>query len=164
MMAIFATILGGVTVFVLGQILLKWAIEPIHELRKVIAEVLFRLATDHATIHNADIVDKQEALSTGRKLEELGARLLSSQCLIPFYDKVNRVVRLPSRDDILFSAKRLSSISKSMFGNTTGKFERLDLYRKEICERLGLEDPISGGETREELVDAIKALRTNRGA
>ncbi|HYS83735.1 MAG TPA: hypothetical protein VEN78_01865 [Bradyrhizobium sp.] len=38
------TILGGVLVFVIGQLLSKFLIEPIHELRKVIGEVRFNLA------------------------------------------------------------------------------------------------------------------------
>lgn len=60
-MSIFATIVAGVTVFVLGQILLKLVIEPIQKLREAIAEVAFRLANDHAVIHNAETVAKKNA-------------------------------------------------------------------------------------------------------
>ncbi|MCK5230500.1 MAG: hypothetical protein KAR13_09565 [Desulfobulbaceae bacterium] len=55
-MTLFTTILAGVSVFVLGQILLKWIIEPIQKLREVIAEVVFYLANDHSIIHNANVL------------------------------------------------------------------------------------------------------------
>jgi hypothetical protein len=163
MNTVFATILAGVTVFVLGQIFLKWFIEPIQELRRVIAEVVFHLANEHATIHNADMIDKDKALSAGRTLEELGARLMAAQHLIPFYDKTSKTLSLPSRDDIVFAAKRLSLISKSMFARSDERYERLDVYRKDICNKLRIEDPIKGGATREELVETIKTSRGNRG-
>ncbi|MEA2083260.1 MAG: hypothetical protein U9O82_03250 [Thermodesulfobacteriota bacterium] len=81
-MTLFTTILAGVSVFVLGRILLKWIIEPIRKLREVIAEVVFYLANDHSIIHNANVVDKEEALSAGKNLKRLGAKLVSSQQLI----------------------------------------------------------------------------------
>src|SRR3972149_11809067 len=37
------TILGGVVVFVVGQLLSKFVIEPVHELRKAIGEVRYNL-------------------------------------------------------------------------------------------------------------------------
>lgn len=46
-MNIFATIVAGITVFVLGQILLKLVIEPIQKLRETISEIAFHLANDH---------------------------------------------------------------------------------------------------------------------
>ena len=39
-----STILGGVIVFVIGQLVSKFLIEPIHELRKAVGEVQFYLA------------------------------------------------------------------------------------------------------------------------
>lgn len=111
-MTLLATIFAGVFIFVFGQIFLKWMIEPVSELRKVIKEVLFCLANDHDTIHNAEMVEKSEALSVGKNLERLGASLLASQQQIPFYKKVRKFCSLPEREDVLFASKRLSLISK----------------------------------------------------
>lgn len=99
-MTLFTTILAGVTVFVLGQIVLKWMIEPIQELRKLKGEILFHLANDHATIHNAKTVKKETALEVGRTLERLGASLLANQHLIPMYSRIQRVFQLPDREKI----------------------------------------------------------------
>lgn len=45
------TIAGGVIVFVMGQLLSKFLIEPVHELRKAIGQVRFDLAYHAAVIH-----------------------------------------------------------------------------------------------------------------
>ena len=163
-MTLFTTILAGVSVFVLGQILLKWIIEPIQKLREVIAEVVFYLANDHSIIHNANVVDKEEALSAGKNLKRLGAKLVSSQQLIPFYESVLRICRLPERDNIVSASNRLSLISNSMFGDEADKFYRLDLYRIKVCECLGLQDPIQNGMTKQELKDAIREIREQGNA
>ena len=42
---------GGLTVFVIGQLLAKFFIEPLHELRKAVGEVRFNLAFHAPTIH-----------------------------------------------------------------------------------------------------------------
>ncbi len=158
-MTIFSTVIAGVFVFVLGQIVLKSIIEPIQKLREVIAEVVFYLANDHSIIHGASVIEKEEVLSAGRNLKRLGAKLVSSQQLIPFYEKIQSVCGLPKPDDIALASKRLSLISNSMFGDAADKFDRLDLYRIEVCEALGASDPINNGMTKEELKNNIKELR-----
>jgi hypothetical protein len=44
------TIMGGLTIFVVGQFILKILIEPAHELKKAVGEVRFNLAFHAATI------------------------------------------------------------------------------------------------------------------
>jgi hypothetical protein len=158
-MTVFKAILAGVSVFVLGQIFLKWVIEPIQELRKVITEILFYLANDHSIIHNAHIVDREEALSTCKNLRRLGASLLSRQGLIPFYRILFKIFRLPKRENIILASRRLSLISNSIFSKERDIYYKLDIYRIDICEALGIEDPIQGGMSKQELKDAIKDIR-----
>jgi hypothetical protein len=158
-MTVFLTIITGVTVFVGGQIVLKWLIEPIQELRKIIAEVLFYLANDHNIIHNANMIDKEDALSTCKNLRRLGANLLSIQQLIPIYEVSYRVFHLPKQEDIEHASKRLSLMSNSIFGKEPDIHYRLDLYRIAICEALGIEDPIKDGMSKQELKDAIRDIR-----
>ena len=156
------TILGGVLVFVLGQIFLKSMIEPVQDLRKVISEVLFFLMKDNPTIHNAHRVNRDEALSSGRNLERLGASLLANQRLIPFYCIARRLWGLPEREAIVHASKRLRLISNSMFGAEEDHGQQLDLFRKEVCSALGIEDPIQDGQTEQELKDEISEIRKNR--
>ena len=156
------TILVGVSVFVLGQIFLKSMIEPVQELRKVISEVLFSFVNDLATIHNAHVVDRNEALSAGRNLERLGASLLANQQLIPCYCIARRLWGLPKREGIVHASRRLSLISKSLFETKEEHYQQLDLYRKEVCSALGIEDPIQDSQTEQELKDEINEIRKNR--
>jgi len=163
-MYLFTTIFAGVSVFVIGQIFLKWMVEPIQELRKIIAEVMFYLANDHYIIHNAHMLDREEVLSSCKNLKRLGANLLSCQQLIPFYKKLFKIFRLPSHDDIVLASKRLSLISNSAFGKERDIYCRLDLYRIEVCEALGIEDPIQGGMSKVELQNAVKSMRNQKNA
>lgn len=155
-MNLFATIVTGVTVFVLGQILLKLLIEPIQKLREVIAEVAFHLANDHTVIHNAVIVKEEEAEAVYTNLRKLGARLVSSQQLVPFHPFLGKCFFLPEKANIAKAAQRLFQIPNHMYGNDPHKYERLDLYRIEVCEYLQLQDPIDNGISKQELIDAIR--------
>ena len=161
-MAIFATIITGLLVFILGQIFLKWIIEPIQELRKVISEVVFYVANLYATIQNAKTVDKFSAIDAGKHLERLGASLLASQQLIPFYKRIRKIFRLPTSQDILSASKKLSLISKSMFGDEQDIHDKLDIYIIDVCAALNIENPIHDIMTREELIENIEELRKLR--
>lgn len=158
-MTVFTTIVAGVTVFVVGQILLKLVIGPIQKLREVIADVAFYLANDHDVIHNAEMVDKERAQTASSNLKQLGARLVSSQQLIPFYSFLRKLFSLPDKINIEKASQRLFQIPNHMYGNHPEKYYRLDRYRIEVCELLGLQDPIKNGMSKQELEDAIQELR-----
>ncbi len=158
-MEIFATILTGVGVFVLGQIVLKWLIEPIQNLRIEISNVLYLLANDHSIIHNANIVVKEQALATSKNLRMSGAKLIACQQLIPFYEKTSKICRLPKKDNLSNAAKKLSLMSNTMWGKESETFYLLDLYRVKICENLGVSDPVEGSMSKQELINGIEELR-----
>ena len=142
-MALFTTILAGVSVFVIGQIFLKWVIEPIQQLREVISQIIYLFANDNGTIHNAIIIDKEVALSVSKELKSLGAKLISKQHLIPFYNKIYKWLKLPEEKNLLEAAKKLSSISNIMFEKGSSDiYLKLDLYRKQVCEYCLVQDPI----------------------
>jgi len=105
-MTIFATIVAGVAVFVLGQILLKLVIEPIQKMRKTIALVAFHLANDHSTIHNAEIVEKEQAKEVSKNLKNISAHLISHKQLIPFYSSLSKLFSLPNVENIEKAAQR----------------------------------------------------------
>ena len=51
-----------------------------------------------------------------------------------------------------------------MFGKEQDIHYKLDLYRIEVCEALGIEDPIQAGMSKQELKDAIREIRNQKGA
>lgn len=161
-MSVFATIIAGVTVFVLGQIVLKLIIEPIQKLRETIAEVAFHLANDDDVVHGAGTVKEERCEAVSANLRRLGAQLISSQYLVPFYGRLRKVFYLPEKANVEKAAERLSKIPAHMYGNDSVKHERLDLYRIEVCELLGLHEPMNKGMSKQELINAIQENR--RGA
>ena len=67
------TVIGGVIVYVLGQLLSKFVIEPIHELKKAIGETRFSLAF-HAPIIHTPIGRTKE------RSDEAYAAIMKSSC------------------------------------------------------------------------------------
>ncbi|MCM2290602.1 MAG: hypothetical protein NDI67_16375 [Sulfuritalea sp.] len=163
-MSVFATVVSGVTVFVVGQVLLKLVIEPIQKLREAIAEVAFYLANDHAVIHNAETVEKEVAQAAYSNLRQLGARLVSNRQLIPSYPYLRKLFSLPDSANIQEASQKLFQISNHMYGNDPEKYYRLDLYRIEVCELLRLQDPINNGMSKQELIDGLQELRRKPNA
>jgi hypothetical protein len=162
LVTIFTTILAGVSVFVVGQVFLKWIIEPIQELRKLKGEILFHLANDHATIHSARIVDRDAAHDVADTLCRLGASLLATIVLIPMYSRIRKYFFLPEAEKVRFAAKRLRLIANSMHGDESDIHYKLDIYRLDVCDALGIEDPVQNGMSRRELSDAVREIREQR--
>jgi hypothetical protein len=79
------TIVGGVVVFVTGQLLGKFVIEPIHELRKVIGEVRFMLAFHAPTINTPSGRSDKTSESTYGALMKCSADLLVRAEAIPLH-------------------------------------------------------------------------------
>ena len=163
-MSVFTTIVAGVTVFVLCQIILKWLVEPIQNLRESISAVVFHIVNDYSAIQGANIIDKDKALAVSDNLSRLGAKIISNAQLIPFYKRISKALQLPTHDDISFSAKRLLLISNNMFGKESDIHYRLDYYRIEVAERLGFEDSLNLEMTKKQLKDAIDELRKIKSA
>ena len=55
------TILGGIFVYVVGQIFSKFFIDPLHDLRKAVGEVRFNLAFHRSTIRTPSARSKDRS-------------------------------------------------------------------------------------------------------
>ncbi len=75
------------------------------------------------------------------------------------YRHVRGLFFLPEEEKVRFAAKRLRLIANSMHGEEDDIHYKLDLYRIDVCDALGLDDPIQDGMSRQELSDAIRELR-----
>ncbi len=158
-MEIFATILTGVLVFAAGQTTLKMVIEPIQKLRETIAEIAFILTNNHVVYHNADAIDKEEVHTVYMNSRETGARLISRLTLIPFYEHIHKLFNLPNKVSITKASERLYGISNQMVSKSPIKYYCLDLYRIEICECLNIDDPITNGLSKQEILYSINEIR-----
>jgi len=108
-MNIFLTILAGVTVFVIGQVVLKLFIEPIHEFKRSIAEIAHSLI-EHANIYaNPGTADNEKEIS--ELLRKLSSQLNAGMYLIPFYSVCSKVFGLPSEENVNKASRKLIGLS-----------------------------------------------------
>ena len=93
-----STIFGGVTVFMIGQLLSKFLIEPIQELKKAIGEVRFNLAYYAPIIHTPFSRDKERSDKAYDAIMRNSCELLTKADAIPFYGFIPRQWVLPIKD------------------------------------------------------------------
>ncbi|MGZ8183742.1 MAG: hypothetical protein ACXWT1_17450 [Methylobacter sp.] len=90
-----ATIIGGVILFVIGQLLSKFLIEPIHELRKAVGEVRFSLAYYAPIIQTPMSRDKESSDKAYDAIMRNSCDLLTKADAIPFYRFLPQNLVLP---------------------------------------------------------------------
>lgn len=140
------TILGGVIVYVIGQLLSKFFIEPSLELRKAIGEVRFNLALHAGVIHTPIARNPERSRSASEALVRSSCDLLTRVNAIPFYGCLSRCSRgfLPHKRDIADAAKHLRGLS-TYLGETgaeaNNSIETIGKVVAQIETKLGL-DPL----------------------
>jgi hypothetical protein len=140
------TILGGVIVYVIGQLLSKFLIEPTHELKKTIGEVRFNLALHAQVIHTPAARNPERSQSASEALLKSSCDLLARVNAIPFYGCLSRCSQgfLPHKRDIADAAKHLRGLT-TYFGETgdqaTKSIETIGKVVARIEAKLGL-DPL----------------------
>jgi len=105
--------LAGVTVYVIGQLLSKFLIEPVHELRKVVGEVRFNLSYHAPTIHTPIGRSEETSEAARQALMKSSCELISKLHAVPGY-VVFRYLSfgvLPNRMDIEKAAIQLRGLS-----------------------------------------------------
>ena len=136
---IFWTVLSGVSVFVFGQLIVKFAIEPIHECRKLcgeIAEALIFYANVNVRYSGIQKEGLDEAYNAYRRLS---GRLLARAHVIGFY-RVWAFARLiPRRKDLGNAYRSLIGLSNNVLDNGADASKAKDKYRHDIKTILDLE-------------------------
>ena len=126
------TVLVGVSVFAFGQVLLKFLIEPVHELRKAIAAVRFSLlffAPDILT----PIGRTPESSTTARNaLLKNSADLYICCEAIRGYSAISFIFRLPEKSKALSAAKWLRGLSTYMHETGERAEGHIDEIRKTV--------------------------------
>ncbi len=86
------TVAGGVIIFVMGQLLGKFIIDPLHELKKVLGEIRFALLF-HAPAIMTPVGDRAGEDEAAKILRRLSSELHSKVSAVPFYDRWSRMSR-----------------------------------------------------------------------
>jgi len=113
---------GGVFVFVVGQVVQRFFLEPVQEQRKVIGEAtyavlycanVYRLPREE--IENMSEQRLAQLEDTGKTLRGLAAQLQSTLRAIPAYDTMARMEWVPKRSDVLTASREFVGWSNSVY-------------------------------------------------
>ncbi|MDQ1328693.1 MAG: hypothetical protein QG567_1071 [Campylobacterota bacterium] len=124
-MEIFATIITGVFVFVLGQMILKLFLEPLQELQKIQRQLIEDVSF-YANIYYNSTIDTPEfrnkVYETSDILRKNAVKLNAIVLTIPLYKYLEKLNIVTKKSDISTIQSRLIGISNLM----TGKKENMD--------------------------------------
>jgi len=104
--SVFQTIFAGVTVFVLGQFIIKLILEPLVKFREGLGEVSALFLRHQAKITNANGDDE-----ISRLIKEAGSQLIARKQAIPLYWAVRQIFWLPSGQELLRGCRGMNFIA-----------------------------------------------------
>ncbi len=138
------TIGGGVVIYVIGQLLSKFFIEPTHELKKAIGEVRFNLAFYAPIIHTPIGRNTERSDKAYEALMKSSCDLLARVNAIPFYSLLSNLSLgfLPSKQAIVDAAIQLRGLSTYVHQTGSEANNSLDVIAKRVTlveAKLGLE-------------------------
>lgn len=109
------TVAGGVVIFVMGQLLGKFIIDPLHELKKVLGEIHFALLF-HAPAIMTPVGNRISEDEAAKILRRLSSDLHSKIGAVPFYERWSRMSRgfLPEKQNAHLASRLLMGLSNSV--------------------------------------------------
>ncbi len=125
---VFYIILAGVIIYVAGQIIVKIVIDPVQELKRVIAEIAFKLiyyshvyriapsGEEGASGEEAQrSVDPQKLEQAADEYRKLASMLNAGYRLVPFYSIAKLLFFLPREADLIEARNELLEMSEEIF-------------------------------------------------
>ena len=136
---VFWTVLSGVLVFVIGQLLVKFAIEPMHEYRKLCGEIADALVFYANVTARYTGIQKELLEEAQRTYRRLAGQLCARAHVIRLYPVWAFVRLVPRRKDLAQAASSLIGLSNNVFDQSVDGFKAKDKYRDDIKKLLDLE-------------------------
>jgi hypothetical protein len=133
-MTVFLTVFSGVITFVLGQLVIKLLVDPVHDFRKTVADIALALI-EHANVYaNPGVAGSEVEKKVSEELRRLSSRLNAQMYLIPCYPITAKIFGLPSRKEVVDAASNLIGLSNGVFQSVSNlvlvNIERADKIRK----------------------------------
>jgi len=130
------TIVGGLGLLVLGQIVIRSFIDPIYELRKLRGEIADALIF-HANVYMnpSPRFLTDEIIETRNALRSLGSQLEAKSYAVPFYRLFSFIAAVPTLESITRARSSLIGLSNSLQSDS---IEHNEKRRKDIIEALNL--------------------------
>lgn len=128
------TIIGGVLIFVTGQILLKFFIEPVHQLRAHIGRITDSLIFYADVYFNPGLGSTEEAKKASRDLRKLASELMAKTNVVPCYCFWSLFRVVPRLSDISSTHLNLIGLSNGVFGGDPGRnTNRVEEIKAALC-------------------------------
>ncbi len=156
-MTVFLTVLSGVLVFVLGQILLKLFIEPIQELRKLVSKIAYDLIKLANVLANPTEPENERFTEACKIMRDHSSNLHAHFYLVPFYKVTCRIFGLPTEEGVLKATKELIRLSNSRSGVLANQGILNSYSMQKIKSSLGIAIPKSEWLDPEQEKEFIKA-------
>jgi hypothetical protein len=123
---VFYIILAGVIIYVLGEIVVKIVIDPVQELKRVIADIAFKLihyshiyqissSEDTAGKAVEKTIDQAQLEQAANEYRKLASMLNAGYRLVPFYALARVAFFLPREADIITARNALLEMSEEIF-------------------------------------------------
>ncbi len=138
------TVLGGVIVFSLGQLIQKFLIEPVHEQAKVIGEISFGLTYYACWYANPGVGKPDDLQAASDAIRRYASQLTATTNSVRCYGLFHKLRLVPDRNTVSDARGRLILISNSIFQATTGRDNSKDA--KEIKRLLKIPDEPSSAQ------------------
>lgn len=134
----FLAILVAVTVYVLGQIIVKMVVEPVHQMKKTMAAIAHAFLRDADKVGNADGLAPEQKNELRARLRELSGLLLADASLVPFYRYTRYVFGLPAMDRVHAATIDLIAIGNWLSAQSISRSAQLAKRTDTLHDNLGL--------------------------
>lgn len=134
------TIIGGVLIYVLGQIMMKFIIDPLQKQKLLIGEIAADLIFYADIIANPGDDNIERRKEAKKQLRQKASLLRSYTYLIPSYQSLTIIKFAISKSSITIASRNLVAISNNLgtSNNLVGAAIKNVEWRDEIKQNLGL--------------------------
>jgi hypothetical protein len=116
-MEVFWTIVAGVLVFLIGQAVLKFLLEPLQEFRRTVSEIAHALI-EYANVYcNPGVGEDQKLKQVSIALRNLSSKLYAQMYLTPKYGYIAKLLSFPSEKAVSEAATNLICLSNNVFAS-----------------------------------------------
>ena len=148
------TVISGVLVYITGQLIMKFIIEPVHDQKKVIGEIADAIifygnkyyfpSYPVSAVGAVDLTSyykkAKDEKRVGDGIRKLGSLLIAKTHMIPFYKQLATIRIVKPMKNIVKAKKALIGLS-NLVGSPDRKIQIK--FENEIREALGIFDPES---------------------
>ena len=135
----FKTIISGVFIFVIGQFILKLALDPIVSLKNVFGEISALFLREQSKITNA-----HGTIEIQNEIQHLSASILAHKQAIPYYKIFALLLRLPNEEALLKACGALNVVSYQIVKPEEDPYKKIIDSMKTIAKNLRITTEYGG--------------------